>query len=81
MDEQIVDINRTAIAPTTVFHFQYSLRPFILVHDPDNDWCFVDLSIGESYQWGDLEYYDLYFYTKENDDDFCGVAIMGEITY
>ena len=79
--EKIIDIHRTDIPSTTVFHFQHSLRPFILINDPHNNWCFVDLSIGESYLWGELQYYDLYFYTKDDDSDFCGVAIIGEITY
>lgn len=80
-NEQIIDINRTDISSMTMFHFQHSLRPFILTRCPDGEFCFVDLSIGESFRWSDLEFYDLYFYTKEDDPDFCGVAIIGEITY
>ena len=81
MNEQIIDINRTDITPTTVFHFQHSLRPFIHVITLSGDSCFVDLSAGECYGWDDLECYDLNFYSNDEDDDFKGVAIMGEITY
>ena len=78
--EKIIDINRNHISPSTVFHFKDNSRPFILVY-VDGDNVFIDLSIGEGVLWSELDFYDLYFYTKEDDDDFQGVAVIGEITY
>lgn len=77
--EKIIDINRNKIPSSTVFHFKDNSRPFILVHVNGDD-VFIDLSIGEGFLWGELDFYDLEFYTKEDDDDFQGVAIIGGVT-
>lgn len=80
MTGQIIDLNRTSISSMTMFHFKYSLRPFILATMNDNH-LFVDLTYGTCIAWEDLQDFDLYFYTKEDDDDFCGVEIIGDINY
>ena len=79
---QIIDINRTHIPCTTVFRFSNNSHPFIFVDDNCNG-LFVDLSNGQCYGWEEniLDDYNLHFYTKENDDDFQGVLVLGEITY
>lgn len=80
--EKIVDINRNDIPVKTVFHFANNSDPFIL-SSLDNTFIFVNLKDGVSCEWDEVSrsYYGLEFYTKEDDDDFQGVAIIGEITY
>lgn len=77
----IIDINRNSISSTTMFHFNYSLRPFILTETLEGDFIFVDLTQNSCFKWEELEFFDLKFYTKEEDENFCGVEIIGEINY
>lgn len=89
MDEKIVNIyfDEPALPSTTMFHFMYSLRPFIMAEGPrvSDGVIFIDLTNGWAYTWDDLALSDLYFYGadgKERDDDddeFYGVAVIGEI--
>jgi hypothetical protein len=88
MDEKIVNIyfDEPALPSTTMFHFMYSLRPFIMAEGPKvGEIIFVDLLNNSAYTWDDLALYDLHFYGadgKERDDDddeFYGVAVIGEI--
>ena len=80
MTEKIVDINRKNIFTTMMFHFKNSLRPFICSYLFSNgDMVFVDIKEGFVYQMDELENHYLEFYRDEEDDDFLGVAIIGEI--
>lgn len=87
MNEKIVNIYYDKLPSTTMFHFMYSLRPFIMVEGPKvNDrLLFIDLTEGYSYRWNDLILHDLHFYGADgkernaDDDKFCGVAVIGEI--
>lgn len=89
MKEKIINVcyDEPALPSTTMFHFMYSLRPFIMVEGPkaSDGLLFIDITEGYSYRWDDLALYDLHFYGadgKERDDDddeFYGVAVIGEI--
>ena len=79
MTEKIVNVFSLS-SSLTAFHFQHSLRPFLLIHNADtSDSMFLDLTYGTAYTWECLEALDLYFY--ETDEDECCVAVIGEITY
>ena len=80
-EEKFINLNRETIPTMTMFHFQYSLRPFICARGMDDDLYFIDLTEGVVYNWDELGYNDLYFYTKEDDEDFYGVAVIGDINY
>ncbi len=79
MTEKIVNVFSLSSSLTT-FHFQHSLRPFLLIHNADTDESmFLDLTYGTAYPWEYLENLDLYFYETEEDE--CCVAVIGEINY
>lgn len=80
MTEKIVSVFSLSSTLTT-FHFQHSLRPFLLIHNADTDESmFLDLTCGGvAYPWESLEDRDLYFYETEEDE--CCVAVIGEISY
>ena len=73
------DWNRCKIVKNEVFHFKNSLRPFVNVDNTSGDFCFLDLNEMKVYTFDDLDYEGLYFYTIEEDDDFMGVEIAGNI--
>lgn len=89
MKEKIINVcyDEPALSSTTMFHFMYSLRPFIMVEGPkaNDGLLFIDITEGYSYRWDDLALYDLYFYgadgkaRDDDDDEFYGVAVIGEI--
>lgn len=87
MTEKIININEEELSAFTLFHFAHSLRPFILVrfglHEDylNQSWLFIDLNYDEALRLEDLETEGLEFYTREDDENFLGVAIFGEITY
>ena len=79
MTEKIVDVFSLSSNLTT-FHFQHSLRPFLLIHNVDtSESMFLDLTYGTAYPWEYLENLDLYFYETEETE--CGVVVIGEINY
>ena len=79
MTEEIVNVFDLPSNLTT-FHFQHSLRPFLLIHNTDtSESMFLDLTYGTAYTWESLEDLDLYFYETEEDE--CCVAVIGEISY
>lgn len=82
VNEKIVNLNsrEVKLPPMTIFHFKYSLRPFLLVEKDFED-IFVDLTMGAAYSWDQLIDNDLYFYEDETDEDFTGIAIIGELKY
>ncbi len=89
MDEKIINVysNKPVLSSTIMFHFMYSLRPFIMVEGPkaSDGLLFIDITEGYSYRWDDLALYDLHFYgadgkaRDDDDDEFYGVAVIGEI--
>ena len=79
MTEKIVNVFSLS-SPLTTFHFQHSLRPFLLIYNTDtSESMFLDLTYGTAYTWESLEGLDLYFYETEEDE--CCVAVIGEISY
>jgi hypothetical protein len=65
-----------------VFHFKNSLRPFISVYDENEDeTLFIDLHNFIGYHFDDLEYNELNFYTKNDDEDFKGVDVVETLNY
>ena len=81
MTKQIIDINRYGISSMTMFHFQHSLRPFIMTYTTNDEPLFIDLTNSVAYNYDELENVDLYFYTKDDDEDYHGVEIIGDIPY
>ena len=89
MNEKIVNVyhNGTTLPSTTMFHFMYSLRPFIMAEGPmASQITVVDITMNEAYDLDELfDDSDFCFYGadgKERDDDdnkFYGVAVIGEI--
>ena len=89
MNEKIVNIyfNEPALPSTTIFHFMHSLRPFIMAVGPlVGQVTVIDITMNEAYDLDELfDNYDFCFYGadgKERDDDddeFYGVAVIGEI--
>ena len=91
MDEKIVNIyfDEPALPSTTMFHFMYSLRPFIMAEGPlIGQITIIDITRNEAYDLDELfdnDNSDFHFYGadgKERDDDddeFYGVAVIGEI--
>jgi hypothetical protein len=65
------------------FHFKNSLRPFFMITAKRNNTIqFLDVEYGVYYRYKDeLKEEELEFYTKKDDPDFEGVAIIGELTY
>lgn len=77
----IKDWNRGEINENEVFHFKNSLRPFIAVQDTCGEHLFLDLDEKMIYSLEALEYENLSFYDKEDDEDFMGVEIDGKIDW
>lgn len=79
----IKDWNKGENKKGEVFHFKNSLRPFIEIVLPQNNYTgvFVDINTFEGYQFDDLEYEGLEFYSKEDDKDFMGVQVDGRIEW
>lgn len=63
-----------------VFHFKASLRPFTEV-SMVNDFGFLDLSDFNTYELDDLKSEGLFFFEKENDEDFKGVDVVGHLEW
>lgn len=90
MNEKIVNIyyDEPALPSTTMFHFMYSLRPFIMAEGPQvGQITVIDITMNEAYIL-DEQFFDdrdFCFYGadgKERDDDddeFYGVAVISEI--
>lgn len=76
----IADWNRKTFKKNQVFHFKNSLRPFIDVSDENNTF-FLDLEKMRVYDYDDLEYEGLFFYEDDEDLDFMGVELDGEIKW
>ena len=72
----IKDFNRNEVDYGQVFHFQYSLRPFILVINDSTDDLFLDIETWLTYTFDELSYDYLTFYRKEDDPDFLGVDVI-----
>lgn len=71
----IKDYNRGEVNKREVFHFEHSLRPFVIVEDSGED-LFLDINTWEIFDFETLENNEgLYFYEKENDEDFKGVEV------
>ena len=90
MNEKIVNIyfDERALPSTTMFHFMYSLRPFIMAEGPRvGEFVLIDINGGCAYTLDEIldGDFDFSFYGadgKERDDDddeFYGVAVIGEI--
>lgn len=63
-----------------VFHFKASLRPFIEV-SLVNDFGFLDLNDFNIYELDDLKSEGLFFFKKEDDEDFKGVDVVGRLEW
>ena len=63
-----------------VFHFKASLRPFIEV-SMVNDFGFLDLNDFNIYELDDLKSEGLFFFKKEDDEDFKGVDVVGHLKW
>ena len=88
MNEKIVNIyfNEPALPSTTMFHFMYSLRPFIMAEGPKaGHVVLIDITMNKAYDLDEIFDDELRCYGadgKERDDDddeFYGVAVIGEI--
>jgi len=81
VEDIILDWNRHEIDAGDVFHFNHSLRPFILIFDySSSEEKFLDIENYEAYSFEELEYQELYFYEDVyegvTDEDFKGVAYI-----
>ena len=70
----IRDYNRGEVNKREVFHFEHSLRPFIIVEDNGED-VFLNIDTWEIFDFETLENEGLYFYQKKDDEDFKGVEV------
>lgn len=68
----IIDINRHGTKE--IFHFKNSLRNFITCYKNGTQY-YLDLDSRILYNFDELDYEGLYFYYKEEDEDFLGVEI------
>lgn len=68
------------VKPNEVFHFMHSLRPFIFA-ESGTDFIFIDINEGLAYTFDELEREGLYFYKFEDDEDYLGVVVDGQITW
>ena len=75
------DWNRREVNKGEVFYFKNSLRPFITIDNTAEDDLFLDINEMIVYSLDDLDYEKLYFYEKEDDEDFKGVKIAGKIEW
>ena len=78
-EKMTVDWNRLNLEGY-VFHFKASLRPFIEVKTP-NGYGFLDLNDFTLYELDTLESEGLFFFEKEDDEDFKGVMIDGRVQW
>lgn len=79
MEETILNVNKENFPPV-MFHFKYSLRPFIKVFDGRGDVQFVDLDNFEVMSFEEVEWEMLFYDNPDNPDEenFYGVAVIGE---
>lgn len=78
----IKDWNRGEVLDGTIFYFKNSLRPFVTVYvESMDETLFIDLHNCIGYNFDDLEYNELKFYTKDDDEDFKGVDVIGALDY
>lgn len=63
-----------------VFHFKASLRPFIEINAP-NGYGFLDLNDFTLYELDTLNSESLFFFDKEDDEDFQGVDVVGRLEW
>ena len=63
-----------------IFHFKASLRPFIEVKIP-NGYGFLDLNDFTLYELDILKSESLFFFEKEDDEDFKGVDVVGHLKW
>ena len=77
----IKDWNRNEIGENEIFHFKNSLRPFIAVQNTYGEHLFLDFNEKMIYSFEALEYENLFFYTKEDDEDFMGVEVDGKLDW
>lgn len=77
----IVDWNRQTLKPGQVFHFKNSLRPFIEIRDSTEEIFFLDFNEMKIYTFDELQYDGLNFYEDEDDEDFKGVELNGEVRW
>ncbi len=76
----IKDYNRGEVLSDSVFHFKHSLEPFITVYsEKDCDDIFVNIHKLVAIPFEYLESYGYEFYTKEDDEDFLGVNVVGTL--
>lgn len=74
----IKDWNRSEVMPNEVFTLKGSTDPYIQIDTPD-DFYFINLKTMVTETFDTINSYDL-FYTKENDEDFKGIDVIGTIT-
>lgn len=80
MITNIKDWNRSEVLGDSVFHFKHSLEPFILVYLEDKcEDIFVNIHTLIAYTFDEIESFGYYFYTKEDDEDFLGVDVVGNL--
>lgn len=82
LNEKIITV-KTNYFPPTMFHFRFSLRPFILVEDSMGTQLFVDLDNFRVMTWDEVEN-EMVFYGNPDDpdeEDFYGVAIIDKFRY
>ena len=80
MATNIKDWNRSEVLGDSVFHFKNSLEPFIMVYlEEDNKDIFVNIHTLLAYPFEYIESYGYHFYTKEDDEDFLGVDVVGSL--
>lgn len=78
MTEKIIDYNRVD-TDNMIFHFKNDLTPYISVYNIKGDeMMFINLNTWEAYSIDYLEYLEIEFYEKEDDEEFKGVAVIEE---
>lgn len=77
----IVNWNNYEVNHSQVFHFQHSLRPFVEVIDTRGEGLFLDVNEMKVYTFEDLEKDELYFYRKDDDEDYLGVEVDGKVEW
>ena len=65
----------------TLFKMKNSEKTFLVIRKYYGDYerLFVDLSTGLAFTRGGLISFGYFFYHKENDEDFDGVEVIGNI--
>lgn len=77
----IKDWNRGEVKKQEVFHFKNSSKSFITVtYEYEDENYFLELDTMTLYRFEDLTEKGFRFYTKKDDDDYCGVQIDGFLT-